>query len=437
MEKLEPFFFDRPFGLGTATAPTQIEGYETDNSWYDWAEIPGKIADGSSPLRANEHWVRWKADIDLMAKMGIRYYRLGLEWSRIEPEEGKFDESAVARYREELLYLRKKEIRPLITLHHFSNPSWFEARGAFCSANGSGVFLRYVRYIVTKIEDLCSEYVTLNEPNVYAANGYLFGLWPPGVRSFIRSVSVMSRLAGCHIQAYRIIHEIYENRAVHVGFANHYRIFRAPSEGFLAQIGIKWIEYLFQDGITRFMITGRFSFPFGLPFTFRKGTYCDFIGINYYTRCTMKGLTELPAPPHSDKNDLGWEIYPDGIRMTVQKYYNRYPLPVFITENGTADASDTFRARFLYDHLRTLALDCPYVSRYYHWTFIDNFEWAEGETARFGLVENDFPTQRRTIRQSGRFYSEIIKNNGVTDPMIQEYFPVRDTSETRGADEKD
>ena len=153
----------------------------------------------------------------------------------------------------------------------------------------------------------------------------------------------------------------------------------------------------------------------------KKEAYCDFIGINYYTRCTMKGFTELPVPLSSPVNDLGWEIYPEGIRILSQRYRDNFGLPVWITENGTADAKDAFRARFIFDHLREIAMNCAFIERYYHWTFIDNFEWSEGETARFGLLENDFERQKRTMRESAVFYSDIIRENGVTEQMIADY----------------
>lgn len=422
MSDIRPFSFKQPIGLGVATAPTQIEGHATRNSWYDWAENPGNIADGSSPIPANDHWARFKEDIDLMAELGIRYYRLGIEWSRIEPEEGRFDESAVTHYREELAYMAQKGIRPLLTLHHFSNPRWFENRGAFLSKGSIDVFLRYVRFIVSEIRDLCAEYITINEPNVYAVNGYLYGIWPPGRSSVSQCLSVMSILGTCHLRAYRAIREIYGEKTVRIGFANHYRIFRSPSPRWISRFRTKRIEQLFQDGLTRFMTTGKSSFPFGCFSKIRKGLYCDFIGINYYTRCTMNGFAEIPVPDLFPKNDLGWEIYPEGIRILSEKYHERYGLPIWITENGTADEKDAFRSKYICDHLRELALNCPYVERYYHWTFIDNFEWAEGETARFGLVANDFRSQRRTVRNSGRFYSDIIRNNGVTGEMVNDHF---------------
>ncbi len=419
--RLTPFSFEQPIALGVATAPTQIEGFPTQNSWYDWAKIPGKIVDGSVPSRANEHWVRYEEDIDRMAALHIRHYRLGIEWSRIEPEEGRFDDSAVAHYREELIYMRRKGIRPLVTLHHFSNPTWFERRGGFLNKDSTDIFLRYVRFTVTKIADLCDEFITINEPNVYAVNGYLYGIWPPGHSKIAQTLSVMKRLALCHVHACQAIRDIFKDRPVRVGYANHFRIFQSPAKSLPARLQTRLIEYLFQDGITRLMTTGQRSFPFGRFSGAKNAPFCDFIGINYYARCTMKGFTELPVPDTSSRNDLGWEIYPQGIRELAQKYHDRYGLPVWITENGTADSADTFRARYLYDHLREIALSCPYVERYYHWTFIDNFEWAEGQTARFGLVSVDFESQERTVRRSGRFFAEMIENHGVTGGMIREY----------------
>lgn len=416
-----PFSFTHPIGLGVATAPTQIEGFPTQNSWYEWASIPGKIVDGSSPLRANEHWARNKEDIDRMSGLHIRYYRLGVEWSRIEPEEGRFDSAVVEHYRQELIYMRQKGIHPLVTLHHFSNPAWFERRGGFLKKDSIDIFLRFVRYVVTKTSDLCDEYITVNEPNVYAVNGYLYGIWPPGRKSLRDTLSVMNTLAVCHLRASRVIREVFGESQVRIGYANHFRIFRSPSENVFSKIQTRLIEYLFQDGLTRFMTTGRPCFPFGCFSGMKKEAYCDFIGINYYTRCTMKGFTELPVPLSSPVNDLGWEIYPEGIRILSQRYRDNFGLPVWITENGTADAKDAFRARFIFDHLREIAMNCAFIERYYHWTFIDNFEWSEGETARFGLLENDFERQKRTMRESAVFYSDIIRENGVTEQMIADY----------------
>lgn len=425
MGDVKPFHFRKSFMLGVSTAATQVEGFPTENSWYDWAKLPGKIRDNSNPGRANGHWEHWKEDLDLMADMGIRHYRLGLEWSRIEPRDGVFDANVIRRYRDELTYMQKLGIRPLITLHHFANPSWFEHQGAFEHKRGVDKFRRYVRRIVPELTDLCSDFVTINEANVYAANGYLYGIWPPGRKSLLKAFSVMRNLSVCHLRAYEDIHDIYAEKPVQVGYANHMRIFRARGDSKFGKLQSKILETLFQGSVTRLMTTGRSAFPAYWFSGVRKSIHCDFIGINYYARCTMQLLKEVPVPNHVPHNDLGWEIYPDGLRLLCEKYHALYKKPIWITENGTCDAKDTFRSGYIYDHLNRIALHLPFVARYYHWTFIDNFEWAEGENAPFGLVQNHFPTQQRVIRESGRFYSEIIRENGVTQSMIDRYLSVK------------
>ena len=125
---MHAFRFPEDFRLGVASAATQIEGGDTNNSWYDWC-CAGHIKDGSTTLNANDHYHRWQEDLDLMVSMGIRHCRFGVEWSRIEPEEGCFDEEALAHYRTEIEAMVKAGVRPLLTLHHFTNPRWFEAMG--------------------------------------------------------------------------------------------------------------------------------------------------------------------------------------------------------------------------------------------------------------------------------------------------------------------
>lgn len=171
--KLKPGFL-----LGAATSATQIEGGDQNSSWYDWYRR-GYIKDNADPSVATDHFNRWREDLDLMCDMGLQCYRFGVEWSRVEPREGFFDEAAIARYREEIQALVDRGIRPLLTLHHFSNPLWLEEKGAFLDHENITYFLRFVHRMVESVGDLVSEYITINEPNVYAFNGYFDGSWPP------------------------------------------------------------------------------------------------------------------------------------------------------------------------------------------------------------------------------------------------------------------
>jgi len=399
--------------LGVATAATQIEGGDADTNWHRWAAGPGHVADGSTPARAADHWNRVDEDVALLARLGIRHYRMGLEWARIEPQPGVFDRGAIAHYRDELRALKAAGIAPLVTLHHFNNPWWLEDRGAWLSEEAVPAFLRYASRVVDELKDLVGEWITINEPNVYAAIGYAFGEWPPGGRSIPQAMRVMSRMAQAHIQAYRTIHTAQPT--ARVGVAHHLRGFDpAHLVNPVELAAVKAYDYLFQGALLDAMAFGRFRPPLRAPAGTGPGRYYDFTGVNYYTRAWVSGVRQITRPG-APVNDLGWEIYPQGLFRALRHLAARYPGDIYVTENGTADAADAFRPRFLYDHLLAVVRSGAPVRRYYHWCFTDNWEWAEGEVPRFGLVHLDYDTQRRTVRESGRFYADIIAHRGVTD----------------------
>ncbi len=409
--------------LGVAAAATQIEGGDTRNSWYAWYK-QGHIKDGSDPSRAAGHYARWEEDAALMRECNIQIYRMGIEWSRIEPEEGRFDEEALLHYRKEIELLRSYGIEVLLTLHHFTNPLWFEEKGAFLAADAKALFLRFVERAVTYLGDLIEDYVTINEPNVYATLGYFYGEWPPGECSFFKTLQVMRTLAECHIGAYERIHRIRKDMGrerTRVGFAHHMRVF-APQQKHnpVHSMGAKLSEWFFQTGLERLFYEGKGAFLFGSPQGVKPGLYCDFHGLNYYTRSTVTGIGD-GVRENAPINDLGWEIYPAGIVECTAHLYKLYQLPVYITENGTCDNTDAFRSRYIYEHLEALVNSGLPVERYYHWCFTDNFEWLEGESSRFGIVHTDYQTLDRTIKDSGRFFAAVIAEHGVSEELYGQY----------------
>ena len=417
------FKFKDQLSLGVASAATQIEGGDCGHNWNDWY-AKGKIKDHSNPARATNHYHLWKQDADLMAEMKIKYYRLGIEWARICPKEGEVDEAAIAHYREELIYLKEKSISVLLTIHHFTNPMWFERKGAFTKKENLQYFLDFVELVVKSFGDLVSEYITINEPNVYATLSYYFGEWPPGEKSISKTVTVMSNMAICHMKAYRLIHRMREKMGFHdtkVSFANHVRVFDPQNpKNVLHGICSKLLERLFQGAVTEAMATGNFKWPLKSTKEISRGEYLDFIAINYYTRTTVSGFgdgTKQDAP----KNDLGWEIYPEGLVRCADKIYQLLERPIYITENGTCDNQDTFRCKYIYEHLKVITESDLPITRYYHWCFCDNFEWVEGESARFGLVHVNYETQERTVKTSGQFYTRMIEEDGVTEELYREY----------------
>ncbi len=415
--------FPENFLLGVSSAAAQIEGGEVGSNWNDWYHR-GYIKDGSNPAVADDHWNRWKEDCDLMAAMGMRVCRLGLEWARLVPERGKPSQEVIRHYREELSYLRDRDIRPLVTIHHFSNPMWFEEKGAFAKRENLEDFLDFVRLCGESFGDLVGDWITINEPNVYATNGYCFGLWPPGRKSYLQTFHVMENMAYCHIRAYGMLHEIRADMGytdTFVGFANHVRVFdpknpKNPLHRLLARLA----EWLFQGTLTLAMGTGRFRLPLRNRWHVKPGEYCDFNGVNYYTRSTVSGLAD-GVREGSPCNDLNWEIYPEGLVRCAEKLQKVLPRPLWVTENGTCDNDDRFRAKYIYDHLAAICASGLPFERYYHWCFCDNFEWLEGYSARFGLVHIDYETQKRTIKRSGEFYAGMIAAGGVTEEAFAEY----------------
>ncbi len=410
-----PFSLPPEFQLGVATSATQIEGGELQHSWTRHAEH-GHIKDNSTPVRACDHWNRVKQDTGLLRELGVNSYRLGIEWARVQPERGRFDEQALARYRDEIQLLVDSGILPMVTLHHFTNPLWFEDAGGFTAKDAPDTFAAYVEAVVKAVGDLVPQWITINEPNVYLVNGYLFGIWPPAKKSMrelrkaARGLTVASQLAAEVIRSGRSAEGF---RNAEIGVAHHLRVFE-PLPGRLSALTCRRVEREFQERFVDSMSEGM-----------------DFLGVNYYTRERIgfsarpgEGFIRRAESENGARTDLGWEIYPTGLSTLLRRYAKRTSLPVIITENGAADAGDHFRARFIYDHLRELHLlmeEGMQIGGYFHWTLMDNFEWLEGESARFGLYECNFETQQRRIRASGEFFQDLCAAGGVTHEMISRY----------------
>ncbi len=412
---MKPFSLPESFLLGTATASLQIEGGDRNNNWYRWVE-QGHSKEGHCVV-ACDHWNRVEEDTALMKDLGHHTYRLSIEWSRIEPEKGRFDPDAMQHYRREIEGLLAAGIVPLVTLHHFSDPLWLEDSGGWLNPEVLDLFERYTSYVVEALGDLVADWVTINEPNVYTLFAYMFGIFPPGKTSITACFKVAKNMAEAHIRSYRKIHEIRQKTGrseTMVGVANHIRVLEPKHGGLLERCVTGLYDYLFH---------GMFINP--------VAGYMDFFGVNYYSR-EMISLSGNPAMLFGKfetkqgvpVNDLGWEIYPEGLYRVCTRYWEQSKVPIYITENGTCDRADAFRTKYIYDHLyqvRRLINDGVDVRRYYHWTFTDNFEWEEGTSARFGIVELNYETQERKVRPSGLFYRDICRNHGVTQDMIEEY----------------
>jgi beta-glucosidase len=421
--------FPQGFLWGVSTAAHQVEGENHNNQWSAW-EAAGRIRSGDRCGRACDWWRNAERDFDLARDLGINALRLSVEWSRIQPQPTAWDYAALGRYRQMLEGLHHRGIRPMICLHHFTHPRWFEDQGAFLNPRAPALFRNFVRRTVSALGDLCSDWVTFNEPNVYGALGYVLGEFPPGRSGeIVTAVRVMNSLARAHARAYRAIHEVSPH--AQVGWAHNYVVFQpADPRSRLDRWVARLLSELFNETFLRLIEHGRLIFPFNLMdrpvHDIRQA--CDFIGLNVYSRFHVAFDVRHPAqlfgnvyvPSHVPQGDGGvdkpyGEAYPQGVRIAVERAA-RLGKPIYILENGVPDAQDRIRPWLIRNVIRELhgLIEKGHdVRGYFHWTLTDNFEWSEGWKLRFGLVELNALTQERTLRPSAHLYSAIARNNAL------------------------
>ena len=409
--------------LGISSPATAVYGGDLGHSWNRWHQR-GKTAPGSwDPAVAAGGWDRWREDALLIKSMGISTCRIGVEWARIQPEKDIFDEKAMDHVKEELMFLLALGIKPLLTLHHFTNPIWIENDGGWENHETSARFLRYVDYVVRSVGHLVDEYITINEPNLYALKGYRSGSWPPGKTSSKSTTEVISVMAATHIKAYRLIHDV--RRAMgfsdtRVGFVLSMSVFEPKNRMNPVHIAsAAAAEKFIQTRVAEAMMRGDFNSGIKNLSRTEPGVYCDFIGMNYHARITVAG-TVKSARERAPKDDLGNEIYPDGIARCAEALLKTEHMPVYVF-NGACDGTDSFRSRYIYEHLGAVCRAGHPIERYYYESFMDGFFWGEQPPARLGLVYVDRETLSRKLKASGNFYSEIIKNCGVTEDMYDTY----------------
>jgi len=436
-ETQERLQFPEGFLWGTATSSHQVEGENTNNQWWEFEQQPGKIWHGQRSGLACDWWRNAEVDFDLMQKLGLNTHRMSVEWSRIEPEPGRFDHAAIDRYREMLDGLQRRGMKPMVTLHHFTNPLWLERRGGWEKAEVIPYFQRYVRYVVQALGDLCNLWATINEPLVYVAQGWVRGIWPPEKNNLLVALRVFRHMLQAHGAAYQTIHAVQPDACV--GYAMPVRVF-SPSNpsSWLDRKAAELKRYIAEHVWIMGTIDGRVRFPLGLNEYHRTlEDSADFIGINFYTRDLVRFrpdprilFGEEHYHPEGEYSDSGWrgvysEYAPQALNQIVHEV-NVFHKPIYITENGLPDQDDDQRPRWLLGHLhelyRAIQDGCD-VRGYFHWTFTDNFEWSEGWGLRFGLVELDPETQERRLRPSAAMFSEIARSNAISRSLVAHYAP--------------
>ncbi len=405
--------FPENFYFGAATSSHQVEG-NTVNDWSEWEKknavrlaaeavkynnIPywGTIEfDATEPENylsgiAADHYNRYAEDFDIAKKIGLNSYRFSIEWSRIEPQRGIWNDGELQHYKNMVTSMKRKGLEPFVTLWHWTLPLWLSEIGGVSNKSFPELFARYAAKIACLLKDDVRYFITINEPEIYSLNSYLRGIWPPQHRGVYSYVKTLKTLIKSHKLAYNEIKRIVPGSAV--GTACNMSYFESgggPVNKVLVFLAEKfWNRY----------------------FTEKVFKSIDYIGVNYY----FHNRIDYGFNKNFNVNlsDMGWELCPQGIEYLLKGLKN-YNLPVFVTENGLADANDSKRAWFIELSLRGVmrAIESGVdVKGYFHWSLMDNFEWDKGLWPCFGLIAIDRARGlKRKIRiESCDRYREIIE----------------------------
>jgi beta-glucosidase len=436
--------FPRDFAWGVATSAYQIEGAahedgRGDSIWDEFCRRPGAIVDGSSGERACDHYHRSDGDVALMASLGVGAYRFSLAWPRLQPQgAGDWNERGFGFYDRLIDGLLERGIAPHLTLYHWDLPQALQQRGGWLDRDTVGRFADYAAEVGRRCGDRAASIATINEPWVVATLGHEAGTFAPGVRSRASAMQVSHHLLLSHGAALQALHAqccpaplgiVLNQSPVHAASESPADLASARLDDGLT---IRWymdalLQGRYPDDVLAFLGTAA---PYVAPGDMERIRQpLDFLGINYYTRnVSGTGAPLAPLAPDREVTDMGWEVYPDGLSELLLRLRSDYRLPpLYITENGAAypdrlvdgRVADADRIRYLQRHIAALAdaLEAGVdVRGYFVWSLLDNFEWAEGYTRRFGLVHVDYATQCRTLKDSALWYRALCRSARGTGP---------------------
>jgi beta-glucosidase len=404
----------RDLVLGVATSAHQVEGGDVHTDWWEFEHAPARAPSGGHVSgRAVELWTRFRDDVACMREHGIESHRLSVSWGRIEPEEGRFDESALDRYVEIVGAHRDAGIRVAVTLLHFALPRWLAARGGILSPDAAARFHTFARRVVRALEGGVWQWHTVNEPVVLADCAYRRGIWPPAETSVVRFARAGRALLRMHVAGYRAVRE---GSSAPAGIVHNFVSVRPRHPGMIDDRAAKIARWCIDDSLAECLATGRLPPPWGYGERMdglRQSS--DLLGVNYYnglTACVHERAMMKDGGEGDRRTQMGWSVWAPGL-FDVLESASRAGVPLFVTENGIATDDDEWRTRFLVDHLSQVARAKQAglnVGGYAHWSWIDNFEWAEGFGPRFGLVAVDPGTLERRPKASLRSYARIIRD---------------------------
>jgi len=398
--------FPKNFLWGASTSSHQIEGGLTNN-WSKWEleRVPHlskeQLKHGIDNYISNskyscESFTHYKQDVKVAKEMGLKAYRFSIEWSRIEPEKGVFDFNGLEYYRSLIKELKRNGIEPVVTIWHWTVPLWLEKEGGVCSKGFTEYFLRMTKQILENISEDVTYWITINEPEVFSTLSLLTGKWPPNKRNIFRFLQFyIFTFPKIHKEVYRLIKGYNPNTKV--SFAKN-SAYIQPYNRNIWNIAIANIFRWFANDLQVDLVKG----------------YLDFFALNFYFQNSVgiKGIRN-----ENDRvTDLGWWFKPESIGQLMNEIYDRYKLPILITENGISTRNEEHRIEWIERTVKAMS-ECleskVEIIGYLHWSLLDNFEWSDGFGPRFGLVSVNSDTKKRSIKDGGKYYSQIIKNNGI------------------------
>ena len=437
----------------------QIEKGLTHADWYHWAKLPGKVVGGDDPDNGPDAFAHLADDVKALQDAGATAYRFSIEWARIFPTKDSFDKNepdkdALAAYHGVLKALRDAKIRPFVTLHHFATPDWLSDvtaprdPQAFERPEMAANFGEWAKRMGKEFGGEVDDWITINEPLVLLAGGYLAGAHPPG--STVdpdRMFAAAKKLIVAHVAAYDGLHagdtiDAGTGTAVQVGIAKHNRSWYPTDACEPGDVqAAKNIDYIWNEWMYNAVVfgdwdddlDGKYDGPNDKKADPRFKGKVDYLGLNYYGDSTISGLLKLKfigglpsyagLPDDLPKTDLGWGIFPQGFRPVLRQL-KKYKLPIYITENGVGDSADVNKSRYLAEHLweigRAIADDGMDVRGFFQWSLTDNFEWGNGFCPRFGLYHIDYssPVRTRTPTKAASLYKQIAQGKKLAASTI-------------------
>jgi beta-glucosidase len=441
--------FPPDFLWGCATASYQIEGaWDEDGKgesiWDRFTHTPDRIRNGDTGDIACDHYHRYKEDVALLKELGLKSYRFSISWPRVFPTgKGKINQNGIDFYSKLVDELLANDIVPFPTLYHWDLPQALQDEGGWAERDTAKWFAEYAHEVTERLGDRVKRWLIFNEPWVFTYLGYLAGIHAPGMRDApiaMRATHVVNLAQGLAARAMRATNRV-EGLGTAFSMTGVYPASESADDRAAAERRFAFSNLWFLETAQRgrypdaYLETSKAVSRLGIEPGDMEIAKCDldFIGINLYSRSVVAhdpqdaNLGAREAPPRDvERTEFGWEVYPEAIHDVIMRIWRDYGKPIYITENGCSYGdrpdehgvvNDERRISFLQRYVAQVGRaieEGADVRGYYHWSSMDNFEWGEGYSQRFGLIWVDFETQQRIVKESGRWYRGVIENSGYT-----------------------